>query len=265
MKANMKKILLATAMTVTSLTGLALQPVYAEDNGVFTITSGVDYSSGKYGSNDRTDITSVPVIGKYEIDRLTLKLTVPYVSITGPGNVSPGIGKFKDTTTTARRTTESGLGDIVASATYNLYEGSTTAPVIDITGKVKFGTADSDKGLGTGENDYSTQVDLYKAYGDFTALAGLGYRVYGDTSTTPLDNVFYGSVGGTYKVAPTATVGVVYDYRPAITTNGSAMSEATAFVNYKVNSNWKAQGYLVKGFADGSADYGVGALVSYVY
>lgn len=260
-----KRTSILAPLLFASLSGIVMQAAYAEDNGIFTVTSGVDYSSGKYGSNDRTDITSVPVIGKYEIDRLTLKLTVPYVSITGPGNVSPGIGKFKDTTTSTKRTTESGLGDIVAAATYNLYAGSATAPAVDITGKVKFGTADKDKGLGTGENDYSAQVDLYKAYGDFTALAGLGYRVYGDTSSAPLDNVFYGSVGGTYKVASAATAGVVYDYRPAITSNGSAVSEATAFVNYKLNSNWKAQGYLVKGFADGSPDYGVGALVSYVY
>ena len=80
-----------------------------------------------------------------------------------------------------------------------------------------------------------------------------------------LKNVFYGSLGGTYKVAPSSTVGVVYDYRPAITPNGSAVSEATAFVNYKLTPNWKAQGYLVKGFADGSPDYGLGALVSYVF
>lgn len=260
-----KRTSILAPLLFASLCSIVMQAAYAEDNGIFTVTSGVDYSSGKYGSNDRTDITSVPVIGKYEIDRLTLKLTVPYVSITGPGNVSPGIGKFKDTTTSTKRTTESGLGDIVAAATYNLYAGSATAPAIDITGKVKFGTADKDKGLGTGENDYSTQVDLYKAYGDFTALAGLGYRVYGDTSSAPLDNVFYGSVGGTYKVASAAIAGVVYDYRPAITSNGSAVSEATAFVNYKLNSNWKAQGYLVKGFADGSPDYGVGALVNYVY
>lgn len=241
-----------------------MQLAHAEDNGVFTVTSGFDYSSGKYGSNDRTDITSVPVIGKYEIDRLTLKLTVPYVTITGPGNVLPDIGKFKNSSTSTR-TTESGLGDVVAGATYNIYEGSVAAPMIDITGKVKFGTADRNKGLGTGENDYSAQVDLYKTYGNFTALADLGYRVYGDTNQAPLDNVFYGSLGGTYKIAPQASAGLIYDYRPAITTNGSAISEMTAFVNYKMTSSWKAQGYLVKGFSDGSPDYGVGALVSYVY
>jgi hypothetical protein len=264
MKVLMKKILLATSIAIGSLSALTIQIAHAEGNGVFTVTSGFDYSSGKYGSNDRTDITSVPVIGKYEIDQFTFKLTVPYVTITGPGNVSPGIGKFTNTTT-ATRTTESGLGDVVAGLTYNVNEGSATVPVIDVSGKVKFGTADQSKGLGTGKNDYSAQIDLYKSYGNFTAMADLGYRVYGDTNQAPLDNVFYGSLGGNYKLAPQTSAGLMYDYRPAITANGSAVSEMTAFLNYKMTSNWKAQGYLVKGFSDGSPDYGLGALVGYVY
>ena len=260
----MNKTLRNTLVIAMGFSGLAAQVTFAEDAGVFSVTSGVDYSSGKYGSQDRTDITSIPVIGKYEVGSWVLKLTVPYVSITGPGNVSPGIGKFKNTTTT-KRSTESGLGDIVAAATYNVYNGSNGGPAVDVTGKVKFGTADDKKGLGTGENDYIGQVDLYQAFGDFTALGTLGYRVYGDTSTAPLDNVFFGSVGGSYKIAPGTSAGVIYDYRPAITSNGSAISEATAFVNHKISDNWKAQAYLVKGFSSGSPDYGVGALVSYVF
>lgn len=252
------------AVTLTSVIGLSMHTAWADDGGTFSLTSGVDYNSGKYGSRDRTEITSVPVIGKYEVDRWVLRLTVPYVIITGPGNVVPGIGKFKGTTVT-KRTTESGFGDIVVGATYNVYDGSGVAPAIDLAGKVKFGTADKDKGLGTGENDYAGQVDMYKSFGNFTALGTVGYKVYGDTRSAPLDNVFYGSVGGTYKAAPETSVGIIYDYRPAITSSGSAMSEMTAFVNHKITDNWKAQGYLVKGFADGSADYGIGALVSYVF
>ena len=260
----MNKNLRNTLAIAIGFTSLVTQVAFAEDAGVFSVTSGVDYSSGKYGSQDRTDITSIPVIGKYEVGSWAFKLTVPYVSITGPGNVSPGIGKFKNTTTT-QRSTESGLGDIVAAATYNLYNAANGGPAIDVTGKVKFGTADDKKGLGTGENDYMGQVDLYQSFGDFTALGTLGYRVYGDTSAAPLDDVFYGSVGGTYKIAPGTSAGVIYDYRPAITSNGSAVSEATAFVNHKINDHWKAQAYLVKGFANGSPDYGVGALVGYVF
>lgn len=264
MKTNMKIPPFGTILVSAGLLGLFLQSAYADDGSVFSLTTGVDYSSGKYGSNVKTNITSVPVIAKYEVDRWVLKLTVPYVTITGPGNVSPGVGQFKDTTAT-RRTTESGLGDIVAGVAYNLYGGNDSVPVIDLTGKIKFGTADKDKGLGTGENDYSAQVDIYKSFGNFTALGTVGYRVYGDTSAAPLDNVFFGSAGGTYKVASNISAGLIYDYRPAITSNGSEVSEMTAFVNHKISNNWKAQGYLVKGFSDGSPDYGVGALVSYVF
>ena len=253
-----------TLVIAIGFSGLATQPVFAEDAGVLTITSGVDYSSGKYGSQNRTDITSVPVIGKYEVNNWVFKLTVPYVSITGPGNVSPGIGKFKGSTTT-KRTTESGLGDIVAATTYNIYNGSNGGPAVDLTGKVKFGTADDKKGLGTGKNDYIGLVDLYQSFGDFTALGTIGYRVYGDTNSAPLDNVFFGSVGGSYKIVPGTSAGIIYDYRPAITRNGSAISEATAFVSHKFSDNWKSQAYLVKGFSNGSPDYGVGALVSYVF
>lgn len=243
---------------------MAFSQAWADDHGTFSITSGIDYSSGKYGNQSSTDITSVPFIGKYEIDRLTLKLTVPYITVTGLGNVAPGIGKFKDTPN-ARRTTESGIGDVVTAATYNLFGGNGSVPMIDLTGKIKFGTADRDKGLGTGENDYSAQVDLYQTFGKFTALGTIGYRVYGDTSTSPLDNVFFGSVGGTYKLTEETNTGIVYDYRPAITINGSEVSEITAFVNQKIDDHWKAQGYLVKGFADGSPDYGIGGLVTYVF
>ena len=260
----MNKTLRNKLAIATVISSLGVQVAFAEDVGVFTVTSGFDYSSGKYGSQDRTDITSIPVIGKYEVGSWVLKLTVPYVSITGPGNISPGIGKFKGSTTT-RKSTESGLGDIVAAATYNLYNGNNGGPAIDITGKVKFGTADDKKGLGTGENDYIGQVDLYQSFGDFTALGSIGYRVYGDTNSAQLDNVFFGSIGGSYKVARSTSTGVIYDYRPAITSNGSVISEATAFVNHKISDHWKAQGYLVKGFANGSPDYSVGALVGYVF
>lgn len=264
MKTNMKIKLLESLLISTGFLGLLAQPVWADDSGAFSLTTGFDYSSGKYGGSTRTDITSVPVIAKYEVDRWVLKLTVPYVTITGPGNVVPGIGQTQSTIAT-KRTTESGLGDIVAGASYNLFDGSNGMPAIDLTGKVKFGTADKDKGLGTGKNDYTAQVDMYKGFGAFTALGTVGYRAYGDTSTTPLDNVFFGSVGGVYKLAPNTSTGLIYDYRPAITANGSAVSEMMAFVSQKIGNNWKAQGYLVKGFSDGSPDYGVGALVSYVF
>ena len=262
MKATMNKFL---AINIIAMMTLSAQVALAEDSQNFTLSTGLDYTTGKYGTNATTDITSVPFVAKYDIDRFSLKVTVPYLTITGTGDVLPGIGRIKKGGLLSNRSTESGWGDIVTAATYTVFEGDQAMPAIDITGKVKFGTADQAKRLGTGENDYSAQVDFYKRFGEFTALASLGYTAYGDTQTTPLDNVFYGSVGGIYKIAPEASLGAVYDYRPSLTSAGAPISELMGYVNYKFTQNWKAQAYISKGFSDGSADYDVGALVSYMY
>jgi hypothetical protein len=93
--------------------------------------------------------------------------------------------------TTARRTSEDGLGEIVAGATYNLLPPTENGFIFDVGAKVKFGTADEDKRLGTGEEDYSLQGDLYKTFGSWAALWTLGYRWYGDPSGIDLENVFF--------------------------------------------------------------------------
>jgi hypothetical protein len=38
----------------------------------------------------------------------------------------------------------------------------------------------------------------------------------------------------------------------------------TAFVTYKFDARWKLQSYLVKGFSDGSPDFGGGLVLSIV-
>lgn len=254
----------AVAIACCGIVGFCASAYAEEENLNFSLTSGLDYSSGKYGDDVKTEITSIPVVAKYTAERWMFKVTVPYVRITGPGNVVPSIGQVGETQT-RRRTTESGLGDTTASATYNLYQGSANLPVIDLTGKVKFATADEDKGLGTGENDYATQLDFYQGFGSFTAIATIGYRVYGNPDFVNLDNVFYGSLGGAYRITPDTSAGLIYDYRPRITRTGSEVSEAVAFVTHGISERWKAQAYLVKGFANGSPEIGGGALLSLAF
>lgn len=236
----------------------------AAEAGNFSLSTGFDYSSGKYGGNTTTDILYIPVIGKYETGRWIFKLTVPYVRITGPGNVVRDIGQFK-TITTATRTTQSGLGDVVAAATYNVYAGGPSDPIVDLTGKVKFGTADENKGLGTGENDYAAQVDIYKGFDKLTAFGSVGYKVLGSPPGFTLNNVWYGSLGGAYQLTQKTSSGLIMDLRQKASPAGAPQRELTAYVSHKIDKTWKAQGYVVKGFADGSPDWGAGATVSYAF
>ncbi len=160
-------------------------PAVAEEQ--FSLGTGFDFSSGKYGGSTTTEILYIPVTGKYESDNLTLKLTVPYISVTGTGYVVPGVGPLSmsngttmgmgNPVTSTKSTSNSGLGDVTASVGYNVYDGDTIS--FDLFGNVKFGTADVNKGLGTGKNDYSAQLDGYYSLNSATLFATAGYKIMG--------------------------------------------------------------------------------------
>ena len=251
----MKKAWFYSAMAVTALAAL---PAAAEPG--FSLTTGLDYSTGKYGGTESTDILYIPLTGKYETDKFTLKLTVPYLQITGPGNVVRDVGLIR--TTSRTRTTESGLGDIVAAGTYNVYEGLANGTLVDVTAKIKFGTADFAKGLGTGKNDYALQSDLYKTLGKNTLFGTLGYKVLGSPDGITLNNVFYGSLGAGHKYSRETSAGLIFDMREKASATGHAQQELTAYVSHKLGKTWKAQAYAVKGFTNGSPDWGAGAMIT---
>ncbi|HZE15383.1 MAG TPA: hypothetical protein VE197_06565, partial [Mycobacterium sp.] len=107
--------------------------------GNFTLSTGVDYSTGNYGLSQSTDITYVPLTGRYETQNWITKLTVPYIRVTGPSAVLPQVGRVGSGAGPIR--TEAGLGDVVFSLTRNVY--SSRRYLADLTGTVKFGTADA--------------------------------------------------------------------------------------------------------------------------
>ena len=242
---------------------LVFQTSWADEPGALTIGTSVNYSSGKYGGTTSTDITSIPVNATYNTGPWSLKLSVPYVRITGSDNVVAGVGTTSKSTTTVR--TASGMGDVVAGATYNFYNDAASQSGADVTGKVKFGTGDSAKGLGTGKNDYSVLLDVYKKVNQLTFFGGVGYSVLGSSAAIPLRNVFSFNAGSSYKLDEKSSLGFVYDHRQKSTLTGAAQSEVTAFYAHKFNKTWKTQAYLLKGFSDGSPDYGGGVSVAYAF
>jgi hypothetical protein len=252
------------------------------DSDQFSVSAGADYSSGKYGTDTTTDIWSVPVTAAYQSDRWTFKLTVPYINISGAGNVIPGVGKVKNgnphgrgnghgnggTTPTPSTTTSgsaSGLGDITASAGYELFGSADRTFGLDLTGKVKFGTADENKGLGTGKNDYGLSLDTYKVSGAWTAFGGVGWMKYGSSQYIKLKNGFNANIGADYKLSASDSIGAYYYYRERIADGGAPQSELTGYWNHKFNDNLRVQAYVLGGFANGSPDYGVGASLKYSF
>src|SRR6267142_1572774 len=136
-------------------------------DGELRVGAGLDYSKGTYGGSSDTTVIAVPVTVRYEPDRWTYKLTVPFLKVTGPADFVPGVGRVDNSGKPKRRsfsgtTTESGVGDSVASATYNAWYDRGLERGLDLTGRVKLPSGDAGRGLGTGSTDVGFQVDAYQ-------------------------------------------------------------------------------------------------------
>lgn len=237
-------------------------PFAAAAEGTLTGGVGMDFSSGKYGRSDHTETLNLPLIVKYESDPWVLRLTVPYLMTRGRANVSgSGSDRFDLGTTSSQTRTVEGLGDVVLGGTWTVFESN--AWIVDVGAKIKFATADEQKGLGSGKNDYSLQTEAYRMLGQGHSVFGtLGGRKMGDPEGLDLRDPLYGSLGWSYRHSPTTSLGISYDYRQKLLATSHPISEATFFLTNKLGDGLKLQTYLVRGFSDGSPELGGGVMLS---
>lgn len=59
----------------------------------FSFSTATDFTTGNYGGASSTDIWYVPFTARYDKNRASFRVIIPYLHVTGPGNVlGPGIG-----------------------------------------------------------------------------------------------------------------------------------------------------------------------------
>ncbi len=263
----------ATASTVSF--------VNAAQANEWQFSTGADYSSGDYGVSDDTDILYLPFTASYLSGPWKAKVTIPWIRIDGPGvvtgggdgvvvikpkknpNANPGPNPAP-TPASSGTTTESGLGDIWASLTYQVEAWPREYGYLDLTGKIKFPTADDDDGLGTGETDYTLQADYaYPMDNKLTPMVSVAYKIKGDPDGVDLDNVFYVSAGADYRLDSGIHVGASLDFQEASSDGADDALELFAYLSYRASQNWTLMPYAYHGFTDGSPDYGIGISVNY--
>lgn len=226
---------------------------------------GFNFSTGKYGSSSSTDILQIPVTAAYESGPFILRLTVPYIEVTGPGDVVVG-GANGSPVVVVRdgaRRTESGIGDITAGASYNVLDLPGQKLLVDLAANVKLPTADEARGLGTGELDYSLQADAVAVREEFTFFGTVGYKVFGEPDAFALDDTVFASVGGGYKHASGTVAGLIFDWQEAASPGTQAPFESTVYLSREMYPDLSLSGYILKGWSDGSPDFGFGLSVSW--
>jgi hypothetical protein len=251
------KVIIATFVLIGAAAG-------AQEPGAdLRFSTGVEYSTGKYGGTDDIEEIYVPFTFRAGFERLGLRITVPWLSVTAPqdtvitdpgGEPLPGSGA---------NSTDSGLGDVMGALTlYDLYVSDDANFVVDATGKIKFATADEVKGLGTGENDYTLQFDAYRFFDRLSLQGTAGYRLRGDPPGVDLNDVFLASVGGAYLASADTLVGMYFDYRESSIAGADDVQELSGFASFRLGRAWRMELYAFTGLTDSSSDFGGGILFS---
>jgi len=78
-----------------------------------------------------------------------------------------------------------------------------------------------------------------------------------------LNNILYGSLGGSYKFDQETNGGMMLSLGQKTTTTGSSHIEAIFFASHKLDKTWKTQGYVLKGFTNSVPGFGTGATIAY--
>ena len=246
-------------------------PQAAQAQDYVQLGLGADYSTGDYGDDVDTTMLAVPVSASVKTGDLTLRLAVPWVSIEGASGVIPGDGGVRggpgrggggngggeEPTEIASR---SGIGDVVASATYSFALLENT--YFDATGKVKLPTASEEDALGTGTTDFTLQGELMQVIGDLSAAVRAGRRFNGSSDAFPLQDVWLGGAS-LYLVSGETTFGLDYDWRDGSLPTAPNRSEVTGSATHKLGDALRLQGYAYTGLSDGSPDIGGGVQVLY--
>lgn len=226
----------------------AIAPSQAADSQ-FSASLGLDYSSGKYGSQATTETWALPLSLKYRTDDWSLRLSTAWLRIHGSGNVTPDGNPLS---AAGNASTTEGMGDVSFRATYKLVDERTHWAGLDLSGRIKFGTASVSKFLGTGENDYGVEIELFKPIDKWNSFLSLGYKLKGDPDAISYRNVWLSSIGTDYRITPTTSFGGSYDWQEAVTRTGSAISEITLYLSYQLAPQHRVNLYAVAGFSDAS-------------
>lgn len=224
---------------------------------------GLDYQSGDYGTPYTTDLWTIPVGLDYIQGPFSAGVSSSFMSASSNGVIivskMGGMGGISG----AAETSASGIGDVNMYASYEFPKAKDSQITYHVTGLLKLGTADADKGLGTGENDYGVEGGLLMPYQKVYVFAILGYQVSGDSATTDYNNVWYGNAGATYPMGKGRKLGGMLSYSQAVTPGFDDPLDATVFYKQGLDKQRNLYLYFQMGLSDGSPDYALGASVSF--
>jgi hypothetical protein len=233
-----------------------------------SVSIGAEYSRGTYGASQPTRIAYFPLTLARDADSHALALTVPYLIVSGPGTVvasggAAGVPRGRGGARAVSET-EHGIGDVLLRGSVNLGRQTARRARLDLTGKVKLGTADRERNLGTGENDYALQLDLEHGTGSDAVFGSLGGKIVGDPPGVDYRNVVYASAGTSLGLRGTASVSLILDAQTPLLDGVPGQRTLTLIYSDRTDRRTRVSPYLLRGLSESSPDWGVGVTFKFI-
>lgn len=271
--------LTALCLSTATLVGAGAVPASAADER-WQVGASVSYSSGHYSTDQATRILYVPFSVRRLFDQGDVTLTIPYVSLDSDGAVTllsgvpnringstggtgggtgPGRGNSKKPgSLTPSPTSDSGIGDIIFKARYYLLDERGPLPTVALFSRTKFPTADSERGLGTGEFDQGFGVETSKMLTDrWIGFADLGYTFIGDPPGLDLRNQWNYALGAGYYFTKTFLGSLFYEERTALVSGLANPRDLLFAANWTPSPRVRFQSSFEVGLSSGAPNYGL--------
>ena len=243
--------------------------IYNSFDNVVSLYGGVGYQSGNFGIS-----FSIPVVGnKSNFISQSGGMMLPIGnSKNGYGNMqnsgSSGGGMMGGGNSMMGSTSSSvggmnwGLGDLYLYSNYQLVSQNDFFTDVIVNANIKFPTASTHMGIGTGQYDYGFSFTLRKSFdisdnlNSFVAIADLGYINFGDPADITYENPFTYAFGlgkffndGEYSLLLyySAYTEVVKGYEPP--------RQIALGLNYKISENLILTGIGAAGLSNFSPEY----------
>lgn len=259
---------------------LAAASSAAAQDGDWQLGTSPSFSSGRYGTDTRTEIVYTPITARRLFDAGDLTLVVPFLCITGNGGVTvvngtpirtdqpvrPGTtGRTRGAAVTpvgaadAAVTTACGLGDLVVRGRYYLLDESGWKPTIALRAHIKAPTASADKSLGTGRPDEGIGIEVSRRVGGGVILmADGGYTLIGKPDRELYRNSWWYDAGiGQDLRGGAINLSLFFEEYSSIVRGLPSARDVLAAVTFTASSGWRAQFGGQFGLSDGAPDHGL--------
>jgi Putative MetA-pathway of phenol degradation len=220
------------------------------------------FSSGKYGTDTRTEVLQTPFMARRLFDRGDITAVFPLTCVWGDGSVTlvngvpvrPERLAFATTTRTGTTTVTSttvttrqcGMGDIVVRGRLYVVDEHGWLPTVAVRAHVKAPTASVEQGLGTGEPDEGAGLEISRTFvSRTTAMVDGGYTVIGKPAGVDYNNNWWYDLGIAQDVGsgvrPMVNLSLFFEVYRAIVPGMANGRDVLGTISVRGASGWRVQ------------------------